>query len=178
MTPLTEAEYLAIYEPARRIELMDGRLRPSPAPSWPHQEMSWLLVGALRAAVAAAGFRVAASINVRLDIDRIVIPDIVVTRDPAPGLVIDATDVVLIGEIAPETALTDRGLRIRYAAAYVPWYLLIEPHRPGPGTVRIQLFRLEHGHYTLQSAAISGELMAAAKPFAMALRPEEFLFVP
>ena len=48
MTPLTEAEYLAIYEPARRIELMDGRLRPSPAPSWPHQEMSWLLVGALR----------------------------------------------------------------------------------------------------------------------------------
>ncbi|MFF5083793.1 Uma2 family endonuclease [Actinoplanes sp. NPDC000266] len=175
MTPLTEAEYLAIYEPARRIELMDGRLRPSPAPSWPHQEMSWLLVGALRAAVEAAGFRVAASINVRLDIDRIVVPDIVVTRDPQPGLVIDSTDVVLIAEIAPETALTDRGLQIRYAAAHIPWYLLVEPHRPTPNVIRIQLFRLSHGHYARQAAAISGDVLTAAKPFAMSLRPEDFL---
>ncbi|GAA0502787.1 hypothetical protein Ade02nite_36750 [Paractinoplanes deccanensis] len=175
MMPLTEAEYLAIYEPARRIELMDGRLRPSPAPSWPHQEMSWLLVSALRPAVAAAGLKVAASVNVRLDIDRIVIPDIVVTAAPSPGLVIDATDVVLIAEIAPDNALTDRGLRVRYSAACIPWYLLVEPHRPTPNTVTLRLFQLVGTRYVEQAVATSGDILEARKPFSVALRPEDFL---
>jgi Uma2 family endonuclease len=175
MIPLTEVEYLAIYEPARRIELMDGRLRPSPAPSWPHQEMSWLFLSALRPAVAAAGLKVAGAVNVRLDIDHIVIPDIVVTTDQAPGLVIDATDVVLIAEIAPDNAITDRGLRIRYSAAHIPWYVLVEPHRPTPNSIRMRLFRLIAGHYVEQAAAITGETLEITKPFAISLRPEHLV---
>ena len=55
--PWTEAEYFALGETRNRIELIDGGLWVSPAPNRPHQDISFLLLTAIRPATRAAGLR-------------------------------------------------------------------------------------------------------------------------
>jgi Uma2 family endonuclease len=175
--PWSEDEYLALGETPTRVELIDGGLWVSPAPSLPHQDISFLLMAVIRPAARAAGFRAYEAANVRLGRSRIVIPDLVVARpDPRSGIV-DAAEVTLIGEIvSPTNASTDRVQKMHfYAVAGIDWHLLVEPDLVDFDSVTLRLFRLDGDHYVSHAVVHGGQTLEFDGPFTFQIDPNALL---
>ena len=171
--PMSEAEFLALGETPERIELFDGSLHVTPAPTPRHQRISLELAVILRSAAQRAGLHALEAVNVRLRPDRIPIPDLVITGDiDFDELVVDASAVRLVCEmISPSNAATDRVLKMHYyAAAGIPRYLLVEQQT---GTLR--LFELAGDKYVEAQTAKAGEVLRLTEPVAVDLVPEDLL---
>lgn len=130
--PWTEADYLALPEDNRRIELLDGGLLMSPSASGLHQRLSsrlWLALEQVR----PTGMEVFEAVNVRLASGRILIPDLaVVRRSHRDFTVLDAAEVAMVLEIvSPGSVAADRAIKPRlYAEAGIPHYARIELEGP------------------------------------------------
>jgi Uma2 family endonuclease len=165
--PWSEDDYLALGETADRIELLDGSLIVSPAPSGPHQQMARRLANALEAAAEDAELTVVEAVNVRLRPGRIAIPDVVITDDDSRA-VFEAADVELVAEVvSPGNAAADRVVKMQlYALAGIRWYLLaqVDP-------IELRLLRLEGGHYVEQAVAVAGEILRLTEPVKVDLDP-------
>lgn len=169
--PWTEEEFLALGETHRYVELFDGSLLVSPAPTPEHQDLSRHLANTLDRPAAAAGLKVYLAVNVRLKLDRVPIPDLVlVDRVDPREAVIDVASVRLISEIvSPSSPSIDRLLKMEYyAEAGIPWYLLVEP-RP---ELTLRLFRLDGEGYTLHGEGRPGAPLRLTEPVAVELDPE------
>ena len=171
--PLTEDEFLALGETSERIELFDGSLFVTPAPTPYHQHISSELMVTLRPAARKAGRYVHEAVNVRLRPGRISIPDLAITdlinyRDP----VIDAELVHLVCEIiSPSNASADKVLKMHYyAAAGIPWYLLVE-HETGA----LHLYQLLGDKYIERSVTQPGEVLHLTEPIEATISPEDLL---
>jgi Uma2 family endonuclease len=173
--PWTEAEYLALGETTQRIELLDGNLIVSPAPSRrQHQTISRRLANAIDDAAGPSGLAVFEAVNVRLRPERIKIPDLVVADTDDEGAVVEADEVRLICEIvSPTSAAQDRLIKMQlYAAAGIPWYLLVEQDGR---TLTLRLFRLDGDHYVEQAVAKSGGTLQITEPVRLSLDPATLL---
>lgn len=160
--PWSEAEYLALGETDDRVELIDGSLLVSPAPSMPHRSLSFLIGLSLYPAARKAGLRFLEAINVRLRTGRIVIPDFVVADTDARDHVLEAARVALIAEIvSPGNARNDRVSKMNlYADAQIEWYLLVEQE-----PLMLRLLRLEGDHYVGHAGVAVGEALEVDEPF-------------
>jgi Uma2 family endonuclease len=159
---MTEEEFLAIGETPERIELFDGSLHVSPGPTPRHQMISLSLATTLAPIAEAAGLAVFAAINLRVGPSRIPIPDLVIAREIDPDeLVIDASDVLFVGEItSPSNASTDKVLKMHYYAdAGIPWYLLIDTKARA-----LRLYHLEGNRYLEETACEDGEPLKLTEP--------------
>jgi len=168
--PWSEEDYFALGETSSRIELIDGSLISSPAPSKRHQLLPWNLAYALKLATRQFGLVVFEAVNVRLKTGRVVIPDVVVADTDDEGSVLEAAEVRLICEIVSSAnAFTDRVTKMQlYATAKIPWYLLVEPDS---AALTLRLHRLVGGHYAEHAVATGGKALRSADPFPLNLDP-------
>ncbi len=171
--PFSEADFLGLGETPERIELFDGSLFVTPAPTPRHQYLSSELFAALRPAARAVGLHVLEAVNVRLRAGRIPIPDLVIVSDiDFDELVIDAASVLFVCEIiSPSNASADKVLKMHYyAAAGIPWYLLVEQE-----TGALHLYRLNGAHYAEHSVTKPGQVLRLTEPVEASIAPEDLL---
>ncbi|MFI7604164.1 Uma2 family endonuclease [Micromonospora sp. NPDC049366] len=171
--PWTEEEYLSLGETSQRVELFDGSLHVTPAPTPRHQNISGELRSALRGPAREAGLHVLEGVNVRLRPGRIPIPDLVITGPiDFDEVNVEAGDVRLVCEIiAPSNAATDKVLKMHYyAAAGIEWYLLVEQDNGS-----LHLYRRQGRHYREVSVTKVGELLELTEPVRTTIRPEQLL---
>lgn len=160
--PWTEEDYLTLDDPTNRVELFDGSLSVTPAPTPRHQMISRRLAAALDPGADAAGLLVLEAVNVRLRSGRMPIPDLIVAEQiDVDDPVVPAEAVRLVCEIvSPSNAATDRVLKMHYyASAGIPWYLLVEQE-----TGALQLYHLDRRQYREHSAAKLGTTLTLSDP--------------
>jgi Uma2 family endonuclease len=168
----TEADYFALGETADRIELIDGCLLVTPVEDKPHQWTSTALASALDAPAGAAAMTAYRTVNVRLCPGRIVIPDLVVADAGPDGPAVKAADVALVGEvISSGDGALERLLKSDlFAAAGIPWYLLVDVGLSGSVKLQLQrLVRFGGCRYVEHLTARDGETLSADGPFAFEL---------
>jgi len=147
-----------------RIELIDGALLVSPAPTWRHQRLLQALQRGLWDAVGP-GAELLPGINIRLGQRRLLIPDLAVVTCPGEDRVYGtAADLLLAVEIeSPSTRVHDRVLKRQlYADANVPYYLLVNP---AAAPAEAALLELRDGEYHEITSSEAGKL-TFARPFA------------
>jgi Uma2 family endonuclease len=174
--PWTEDDYLALGETSDRVELFDGGLLVTPAPSPRHQRVSRRLANAFDPAADKAGLEAFEAVNVRLGPGRIPIPDLVLVEPvDVDQPVIDAARVRLIAEIvSPGNPAADRVTKMHYyAQAGIAWYLLVEPE-PATATATASLFRLDGDRYVLAATGAPGRPLELTEPVEVTLDPGDW----
>jgi len=172
--PWTEEDYLALGETGDRVELFDGSLLVSPAPTPRHQNVSFNLAAALKPAARVQRLGVYEAITVRLKHGRIPIPDLAVVGAIDPDQpVVDASAVKLLCEIvSPGNPASDRVIKMHYyAEAGIPWYLLVEQEPE----LTLQLLRLEDDHYVEHAVGRPGTPLRMTEPVTVDLDPGDLI---
>lgn len=172
--PWTEADYHALPETRERIELLDGSLLVTPAPSSDHQQVARRLANMLEDA-APHELEVVEAVNVRVGPSKLLIPDLLITRRLGATAVYQPEDVVLVAEVvSPSTTTTDRIIKPQlYAAAGIPWFLRVELEVPQPP--ELWLYRVEGRSYTEAAHASAGNSLRLTEPFALDIEPTVLL---
>lgn len=172
--PFTVYDLDAMPDDGRRYELIDGSLLVTPAPGWPHQEMSGRLYRML-CDVCPADLRVLiAPFAVRTSLTNEVQPDVLVARYS------DLTEANL--PVAPElavetlsrsTKLKDRTLKkAHYERLGVASYWILDPSDPGG----LEVYELgEDGAYTLAASVTGDEVLPIRRPFPVEISPARLL---
>ncbi len=173
----TEADHLGLGETPSRIELVDGCLLPSPAPTMPHQDVTHVLLHALRSPARRAGLRAYGSAVLMLEPGSFIIPDLVVAKVDRLAGWANAADTVLVGAVtSPGRHHGDTSSRIeRCAEAGIPWFLLAKPETPGHEALTLTLFRLKGGHYLEHLAAGPGRTFTTREPFPFRVRTADLV---
>ncbi|MEV6305960.1 Uma2 family endonuclease [Actinoplanes sp. NPDC051861] len=169
--PWTEEEFLALGETRNRIELIDGSLWVTPNADFPHQRISRRIAGMIDPEPHDLAVELLPTVNVRLAPNRIVSPDLAIGMFPEVCTIAEAADVLLACEItSPSNAAVDRVQKKDfYAAAKIPWYLLIEPDKKTYQSVTVCLLRLDGDKYIEHAIAGFGEILTSDLPYPIAI---------
>ena len=166
--PLTAADLEAMPDDGRRYELIDGALVVTPSPSLRHQLVSsnlHLLLGRQ----CPEHLRVlAAPTDVRLAIDTVLQPDLLVVRRAELDVETEPLRPLLVVEIlSPSTRHIDLELkRARYQAAGCPAYWVIDPYG-----LELRAWELRDGEYVAVAHVTASEVYAASQPIAVDVVP-------
>jgi Uma2 family endonuclease len=163
--PWTLEEVLALPEDnGSRVELVDGTIIVSPAPTFGHQRILQRVQVGLLASIPPE-FELLPGINVVLNDRRLLIPDFVVKRSPgAEGLYATVDEIVLASEVlSPSTRTYDRVWKRKlYAEAGVPFYLVVDP---GEGGASALLYELDDDDYREIARAGAEMPLRMERPF-------------
>jgi Uma2 family endonuclease len=154
----------ALPEDGARRELIDGVLHVTPSPAPTHQVLAARLLVALEES-CPEHLHVSQANDVILSMQRLFIPDVLVTTDEAAerdGKFI-AKEVVLAVEIvSPGSQSMDRVLKpALYAKAGIPFYWLIERS----GGLTVHAYRLADGDDVYQPVGIFTETIKLDEPW-------------
>jgi Uma2 family endonuclease len=155
--PWTEQDYFAMGEAeGLRVELIDGMLIVQSQPDSRHQKIAARLTRELER-LLPDHLEALSSVNVRLGPDRVVGPDVVVTRDLSEPKFHEATSVLLVIEVvSPSSRRRDRVDKPSlYAEAKIPWYLIVEREQK----LELTLLRRRGMAYTKHAAAGEGDVL-------------------
>jgi Uma2 family endonuclease len=172
--PWSEDEYFALGETPNRVELIDGSLWVSPAPTKRHQHLAFLLARSLYGPAEEAGLLVLQDVNLRLASGRIVQPDVVVAETDDLGSTVESAEARLVIEVvSPSNAGMDRLFKAQlYAAAGIPWYLRVEQPQD---SIELHLQRLDRGRYVPHAVAVPGQTITTDDPFSFAIEVSSLL---
>jgi Uma2 family endonuclease len=175
--PWTAFDYFQLGETTNRVELFDGCLLISPAPSDAHQNLAIRLRNAIADSARSRGLRAHHALRVRLGPERVTHPDLVIDDGDWGAPFTWATEAVMVGEVVEETtSLADRVLKRQlYAEARIPWYLLAEPSPPDFTAVTLRLFRLAGDHYVKESVTEPGQTLKTDDPCPFEINTEDLI---
>jgi Putative restriction endonuclease len=171
--PWTEAAYLALNHDGR-VEVVDGTLLIGPNVR-PRRTRA---IERVRAAVAAAlpeGLAVRGPLPLRLGLDCVLVPDLVVTAAPSPDegagetrepVVLDAAAALMVIEVVgSDHGATDRSFKLQlYARSRIPYSLLLD--HDGPFAVADMIIG---GRYHEYARAGGDETLLIEEPFRLEL---------
>lgn len=157
-----------------RVELIDGALVIGPA-STAEDERA---IAAARAALVESlpeGLCVVGPVGLRMGQDCLLVPDLVVMREPAepepdtpsdPEGVIDAQEVLMVAEIVgPDHGAVDRVFKpLVYARARLPYLLLVDRHAPFASASMVI-----SGRYHEYARAVGPDELELEEPFRLRL---------
>jgi len=153
--PVTWTEWRQMPEDNRIIELWQGEIVMSPAASRKHQRVVFLMATAFEAAVQAfgAGEMYIAPFDVRLGIDTVLQPDVLVVAGGTTATVnegwIDGPPDLVVEVVSPTGRRRDFVRKLTmYRDAGVPEYWVVEP-----SLGRVLVNRLEAGEYVATMVA-------------------------
>ncbi|WP_433721964.1 Uma2 family endonuclease [Actinoplanes sp. CA-051413] len=116
--------------------------------------------------------RLLGPVNLRLGPQRVANPDMIMTRAiNLDDQLVDSCAAVLVAEVASRSDEVSRVLkRHYYAAAGIPWYLLVEQE-----SATLHLYELRGNHYVERSVTRPGGVLDLAEPLTADLAPEDLL---
>ncbi|ONI79630.1 hypothetical protein ALI144C_22900 [Actinosynnema sp. ALI-1.44] len=170
--PLTRRDLESITDERHRYELVDGTLIMSPSPRPLHQRAVARVLAALARVCPAGCEALPAPVDVWINDDTVLIPDVVVGRREAftERALIGAPELV-VEVVSPSSDYIDRFLKpARLAAAGCPHYWLIDPRTPS-----ISCYALEDGAYTLAADAHGTDAITLTEPYPLTLVPEDLV---
>jgi Uma2 family endonuclease len=164
----TVDDLLALPEDqGNRIELVDGLVIVSPAPTSKHQRVLQQLQFAFAGAIPAE-YESLPGVNIVLNNERLLIPDLAILTEPGVDAVCyKSSDVLLALEIhSPSTRAFDLALkRELYGEAGIPFLLFVDPNGDFPA---MRLLELSGDGYREIATGISG-LLHTTTPFPLTL---------
>lgn len=164
----TLEEVLALPEDqGSRVELIDGTVIVSPAPTSKHQRVLHRMQLTMDSAIPP-DCELLPGVNVVLSGARLLIPDLTVVTVPDADTVYYKGDEVLMAvEIhSPSTRAYDRALKRQlYAEAGVPFLVFVDPARQ---PIEAVCLRLEDEIYQESARAVNGQL-TLTQPFVVAV---------
>jgi Uma2 family endonuclease len=162
----TLEEVLALPEDqGSRVELVDGMVVVSPAPTSKHQRLLRRMLRAWDDAMPP-DCEALPGVNVVLNSVRLLIPDLVVVTEPdADTVYYKGTEVLMAVEIhSPSTRAFDRALKRQlFADAGIPFLVFVDP---ATAPVSAVCYELDDGEYRESSCSDNGRL-TLSRPFPM-----------
>ncbi len=157
--PWTEDEYLAIPDTPARIELASGVLVVNVLPDRPHQRLARRIANLLEETSPTRDWEAFDGLNVRLWLDHVRIPDVVVACRRFDGRIVPAAEILLLAEItSPSNFRQDRIVKHgEYAEAGIPFYVRIDLHH-GVEDLAASAYELVDGVYREMATAADGVL--------------------
>lgn len=157
--------------PPAKYECVDGRLVLTPTG---HTNISYAigrLAVELRESAKNASVLTYARINLWLDIQRWIEPDLAVLRKSAGDVVWVRSELALVAvEVVPGPGRIDRAAMCEDAC--VPYFLRAEI---ADDSAHLELLRLVNGKYVPHAEASAGQRFRTELPFPMSLDPAELL---
>ena len=168
----TLAERDALPEDGCRHELIDGVLVVTPSPVPVHQAIVGGLYLVLRSACPPDLAVYLAPLDVLLDPQTAMQPDVLVVRREDVGEKgIVAAPVLVVEVLSPSTQLVDRNLKFqRFQRARVPSYWLMDPRRPA-----LIAYDLVEGAYQLVAEVEGDHHWTASLPYPVTITPSALL---
>jgi Uma2 family endonuclease len=159
----TEADYFALPETARIVELWDGELSIEPLADAAHQRIVDTLAACL-SAYDPVGEVIVAPVAVRLGEGRIRQPDVLYLKPEGWGRItqryVNGPPDWVAEVISPGSRETDTKDKLtQYAEAGIPEYWLIDPEA---GTVSVYVLGEGATAYTLRASYAAGETIRSA----------------